>query len=336
MKALALLLAAALALSATEEAGAPVETVTVRALPVTKPVRADGVTAFKHEARLSFKTGGVIAAVTADEGDRVEKGALLAELDPTEIDAALSRAKSALEKAERDHRRAAHLYKEKVATQEERDDAATGLEMAQAAYDQARFNRELALLAAPEKGVVLKRMAQPGEIAAPGHPLFLFAPENDPMVLRVRLTDGDALRLRAGDPAEVRLYADREHPLEGKVSMIGDMADPATGLVPCEITLPSSFRAPAGLAAFVRVVPGLERQALVVPIRALVRADGKRGELFVYRPETGTVEKRNVEIGQLFDDGAAIVRGLAQGERVVTSGAPYLKEGERVRPVSGE
>ena len=57
--------------------------------PVARPVRGTGVVRLKSEADLSFKVGGVIAALYVEEGAQVRRGQVLASLDPTEVDAAL-------------------------------------------------------------------------------------------------------------------------------------------------------------------------------------------------------------------------------------------------------
>jgi len=67
--------------------------------PVARPVRGTGVLRLKSEVDLSFKVGGVVAAVLVEEGATVKKGQLLARLDPTEVDAALRQAKDGQAKA---------------------------------------------------------------------------------------------------------------------------------------------------------------------------------------------------------------------------------------------
>src|SRR5690348_2046992 len=96
--------------------GARAETlVAVRVEPVafelvTRPVTATGALGPKEEVPLSFKVGGVIAQMRVDEGQSVGAGDTLALLDLSEIDAAVVRARSAAEKAERDLTRAQRLY----------------------------------------------------------------------------------------------------------------------------------------------------------------------------------------------------------------------------------
>ena len=153
---LALLLPLALAACSRGRAGvAPVhDAVAVRLAPVTieriaRPVSATGVLGPKEEVPLSFKVGGVIGRILVDEGQSVRAGDTLAALDLSEIDAGVTRARSAAEKAERDLTRAQRLYNDSVATLEQVQNAQTGRDVAAAELETATFNRRYAVIVAP-------------------------------------------------------------------------------------------------------------------------------------------------------------------------------------------
>ncbi|MGH7545659.1 MAG: efflux RND transporter periplasmic adaptor subunit, partial [Gemmatimonadota bacterium] len=145
----------------------------VRAAPVVEaevspPIVATGTLGPKEEIALSFKVGGVIERIAVDAGETVRAGATLAALDLREIGAAVARAQSAAEKAERDLARAGRLYADSVVTLAQLQDAETAAEVARADLEAARFNRRYAVITAPAAGVILRRSAEPGETVAPG------------------------------------------------------------------------------------------------------------------------------------------------------------------------
>src|SRR5438128_12578851 len=151
------------------------DAVVVRVAPVTvdriaPPVTAPGTLGPKEEVTLSFKVGGVVSRIFVDEGRVVRAGDTLAELDLSEIDAAVVRARSAAEKAERDLTRAQRLYGDSVATLEQAQNAETGRDVARAELETATFNRRYAIIVAPAAGVILKRSAEPGELVQAGMP----------------------------------------------------------------------------------------------------------------------------------------------------------------------
>src|SRR4029079_11327613 len=124
----------------------------------------------KSEADLSFKVGGIVAAVLVDEGAIVKRGQVLARLEPTGVHAANRQARAAAVKAERDLERVKRLYATGAVAVAEQENAETGVQLARAGAAAAAFNAKRAALVAPDDGRVDKRMIEPGEVAAPGRP----------------------------------------------------------------------------------------------------------------------------------------------------------------------
>ena len=118
------------------------------------PISAVGTLEPATSSRLSFKVGGPIARLYADEGDRVRSGQLLAELASDEIDAAVRQAEAALEKARRDAERMERLYRDSVVTLAQFQDAQTGFDVAESAHTSATFNQRYARITAPAGGRV--------------------------------------------------------------------------------------------------------------------------------------------------------------------------------------
>src|SRR5262249_52417980 len=113
--------------TASRDESVPVRTVAVTDERMAPPVVASGMLSPKETVTLSFKIGGVVARVLVDEGQAVLAGDTLAALDLREIDAGVTRARSAAEKADRDLARARRLYADSVATLEQTQNAQTGL-----------------------------------------------------------------------------------------------------------------------------------------------------------------------------------------------------------------
>ena len=332
-----LLLSLALAGCARGRASAPPdhETVAVRLAPVSweriaRPVTATGTLGPKEEVPLSFKIGGVIWRILVDEGQVVQAGDTLAALDLSEIDAGVTRARSAADKAQRDLVRARRLYADSVATLEQVQNAQTGYDVAQAELETASFNRRYALIVAPAGGVILRRTAEPGELVQPGTPILTLGSRSRGVVVRAALADRDVVRVRRGDSAVVRFDALPDHPLEGTVTEIAAAADPLTGTYRVEVTVPPSTLA-SGLIGEVEIRPAAVRPVTLVPIEALLEADGAHATVFTVSADGGRAERRTVTIGFLAGDRVAVVSGLEGARAVVTEGGAYLDDGAAVR-----
>jgi RND family efflux transporter MFP subunit len=300
---------------------------------VAAPVVATGTLGPKDEIALSFKVGGVIADIAVDEGAIVRAGQTLARLDTREVDAAVTRARSAAEKAERDLARAKRLYADSVVTLVQFQDAETAAEVARADLDAATFNRRYAVIVAPDAGVILRRKASPGELTTSGTEVLALGSRARGSVLRVGLSDRDVYRIRSGDSATVRFDAIPGATYAGIVTEIGASAQAETGTYAVEVTLRGAGDLAAGLVGRVDIAPSSATRAPVVPIEALLEADGPSATVFVLAADGAHAERRRVSLGPLLGDRVAVVSGLDAGARVVTDGAAYLDDGVRVTVV---
>jgi membrane fusion protein, multidrug efflux system len=300
---------------------------------VARPIVAAGTVAPADEIALGFKIGGVIGRVSVDAGDPVRAGQTLSALDLREIDAGLSKARSAAEKAERDLTRASRLYADSVVTLVQLQDAETGAEMARADLESARVDRRYAVIVAPASGVVLRRLAEPGENIEAGAPVLVIGSGgvDHASVLEVGLADRDAMAVRVGDPAVARFDAFPGREVAGRVSRIGAAADPATGTYQIEIELEDSRSLAAGLVGRVEIRTSRGAAAALIPIEALLEADGDHATVYALTSDGRRAERRRVSVGFLHDGRVAVTDGLDGVTRVVTDGAAYLDDGGAVR-----
>jgi RND family efflux transporter MFP subunit len=319
---------------------APVHQVAVRVArvergPLARPVHAAGRIGYSAETRLAFKVGGVVAGIAVDEGDHVVKGKVLARLDPREIDAHVSEAESARAKAERDLVRARQLNRDDVVTREVLENATTAAEVARAGEAAARFNRRFSEIVAPQDGVVLARLVEPGEVVGPGTPILVVGSAGTGHVVKAGVADRDVVRLAVGDPADIELDALPAAHLEGTVSEIAPAATSQTGLFEVEVRIDGDQPAlAAGMIARTSIAPRATETVTTVPLAALVEADGARGRVFALAADRKHVEPRAVDIAFLVGDRVALRGGLDGVAEVVSDGAAYLDDRSTVKVVA--
>ena len=317
--------------AARADAPIPVRVAPVTLEEVARPVTATGTLGPKEEVPLSFKVGGVISQIRVDEGQAVRAGDTLATLDLSEIDAAVVRARSAAEKAERDLTRAQRLYADSVATLEQAQNAETGRDVARAELETATFNRRYAIIVAPASGVILKRTAEPGELVSVGTPILTLGSHARGVVVRAGLADRDVVRVRVGDRAMVRFDAFPDRTFEGTVTQLAGAADPMTGTYEVEVTVPAASRLASGLVGQLEIRPAASHTVAVVPINALLEADGSHATVFGVSPDGRTAVRRAVTIAFVADDRVAVASGLDGVATVVTDGAAYLDDSATLR-----
>ncbi len=309
----------------------PVITARPQPLPPQDTLVAIGRLEAADEIDLSFKTGGVIAAILVDIGDPVKKGQVLARLDTTEIDADVRRAEESLAKTERDLARVTSLHAQGLVSQEALDNAGTARDLASAAVQAARFNLEQATILAPSPGRVLSRRVQGREVIGPGVPVLTVSGEGKGWLLRASVSDRAAMRVIPGQAAFVRLDALTGEPLAGRVRRVAGQAHPATGMFDIEIGLEST---PASLRSGMIgrggiVVP--RAPLLGIPLTALIEAKSPAAKVVVVRE--GRAVLVPVRIGEIVAQAVEVLEGLTADDDVVIAGAAYVNAGQRVRPL---
>lgn len=300
---------------------------------VRRPVKAAGIVVAKDRRDLSFKVGGLLARVAVREGDSVRKGQLLASLDETELSAGVRQAREGLEKARRDRERARTLSAAGVIPRAAGEDAETAHAVAEAALEAAAFNLRHAVIVAPDDGWVDRRLAEPGEVAAPGRPVLSVSGLARGFVVRVNLPDRDVLGLAPGDPATVILDAAPGRPLPARIAEISRSATRGTGTYPVELRIAAEAGAPRllnGLTAKVEIERSVA-DARTVPIAALQDGDGASGAVFVV--DGDRARRVPVRVAFLQDGQVVLASGLEGVDRVVTDGAARLVDGARLRLV---
>lgn len=316
------------------------ETVRVKVAEVeytdfAQPILASGTLVSDKEARLSFKTGGIIAELLVDEGEAVAQGQLLARLNLTEIDAQLGQARNAFEKAERDFKRVSNLYRDSAATLEQFQNTQTGYQLAEQALQIAGFNQRYSSIYATESGRVLRKLMNEGELVGPGQPVYVInSTRPGDWVIRIGVADRDWARLALRDRAQVWLDAYPGDTLQADVSEIAEVADPLTGTFSVKLRIEAGERRLAsGLVARIRLLPTRKEKLGLVPMEAITTADHDAATLFRLNDDGKTVTARTVQVAHILPDRVAVRTEDESLHTVVTDGASYLHDGETVTVV---
>lgn len=312
------------------------ETVAVKLVDVsnansTEPIKASGLISSLHEARLSFKTGGIIEKIFVKEGQNIAKGQLLATLNLTEINAQVSQAQENVSKIERDLKRVNALYRDSVATLEQVQNLTTALSVAKQSLQIAQYNQGYSKIYAPTNGVVVKKMMNEGELASSGSPVFFVnaAGAND-WVVKVGIADKDWTRLKLGDKADITLDAFPDTKFLANVTTLSQGADQASGLYQAELKISTQGKKMAtGLFAKALIYPSIKYQYASVPVDAIIEGNGDQA--FVYVVENGKAKRVSLLIAYVNNQQAFVREGLAGVSQVVTDGSAYLVEGTKVK-----
>lgn len=308
----------------------------VRHASLSQPFHSNGILVPDEEIKLSFKTGGIVAKLPVEEGSRVKKGDVIASLDMSEIKAVADQAALGYDKALRDFERASNLYRDSVATLEQKQNAATALDLAKSRLTAARFNLAHSEIKAPSDGIILKRLVRVNEIAAPGFPVIYFGSSDKFWKIKASFSDKEIVRINPDDSAVITFDAYPDVRFSARVEQTGEIANPMTGTYEVVLSLDKTeFRLASGFIAGVELYPSSGGTAMMIPVEAVLEADRKKGFVYTLNDDS-SVSKREIRIMSVSGPDV-VIEGLPDTIReVISGGAAYLRNGEKVNVIRQE
>ena len=295
-------------------------------------------------SNVSFLASGKVIQVLPREGDYVRKGQLLASIDPTDYQLALTAATKqadmaqiASERAEDEHRRMKMLYDSKSLAPNDYEKYKSVYESARKQYEQATASEKIsrkhltdAELHSPVNGFISKRSIEPGEMASPGRPVFEIV-NLDTVEISVGVPETDVHSVRDGQKAAITLPALPGESFEGVVRLVNVSADPGTRTFMTRISIPNpKHTLQIGMVAEARIRGDKVVKMLTAPIEAIVRDPQGATMVYVYYPEQKRVYAKRVEIGTPHGRDLEIRSGLTSDEWIVLVGQPQLRDGSVV------
>lgn len=302
------------------------------------------------EADLSFRVPGKIAQRRVDAGARVQRGTVLAVLDPQDAQLNLDAARAAMQAAEADlwlaqeeERRYRDLKERGHVGQSAVDLRINTSKLAQAKLEQARSQLNLAQnqsrytqLTADAPGVVTQILAEPGNVVAAGQPVVRFAGDGEREV-RIDVPEGRVETFGKAAPIFIEMFSQPGKRYAGRVREINPQANATTRTHEARVTvLEPDAAVQLGATATVFLADAGDGKTFRLPATALGALDAQRAAVWtVVASENGTSTVKPVPVQVLqYLDGAVIVAGaLTPKDRLVTAGVHLLVEGMAVQPV---
>jgi RND family efflux transporter MFP subunit len=313
----------------------PVKVMELQKSKAMNTIQASGQLTTDDETTLGFKTGGIVDAVYVKEGDQVKKGQLLAILDLTEINAGVSQARYAYEKAERDFKRVTNLFKDSVATLEQLQNTETGMSVAKEQLQAAMFNRSFSEIHAPANGYVLKKFVNAGQVVRPGDPILLTnGAQSGNWTLKVGVSDKQWTAIALNSKALVTFDAFLNRKFEAYVSRKSETSDVQTGSFTIELNVKAEgAKLARGMFGAAEIIGGEAASSWSIPYEAVLDANGNEGFVFV-TSDNNTARKQPITIESFDGQSVRISHGLEEAQALIVAGSAYLTDGSSISIVN--
>ena len=355
----------------------------------------------QRETRMSFRVASELQSLEVDTGDYVQKGQVVARLDPRDfrlavqnfegslgearsnlkamqegartedvisLEAELRAARSAVRERQLQYRRHKELYEQGAVARAELDRAETALEEAlgrkrhlemelqkallgardediqamksrieslEAALEEAQSALKDSVLRAPFSGYIAEKHVENHENISAGQPV---ATLQDLTRVEVEFGLPEQLVVQKDDIQEVYCILDAYpgFPLPARLKEVSPDARELSYKATAILTVPENIRTLPSMAAqvHINIVPDEDGDHLVtIPETALFTDSQGKDRVWVYYPGSSRVQSRQVRTGELTSAGVQVLSGLGAGDLVVTAGAHFVQEGQKVRPL---
>ena len=298
-----------------KEVAVPVITEQVTKQPINRTTSISGNIEGSRTVRLGFMVAGKLNFIAADEGQPVRKGQLLASLDPTNYGIAKELSDVQVAQVGDEYTRLQIMH--------------YGLQQAKVQQKLQTKNLSDTKLYAPISGVMLKKMAEVGEITAVGTPLFVVS-DISKVSVNAYIPESELHTIKIGQSARV-LVSSVGQTFTGKVKEVGSVADVTSRAFTVKIELPNpNGLIRPGMIAEITLTSNQPVDRLLLPAEAILHDTDSQSYVYIVDKAQQKAFRRNVSVGQLVNNKIEVTAGLSPQEIVVTGGQQKLTDGSSV------
>ncbi|WP_321330763.1 efflux RND transporter periplasmic adaptor subunit [uncultured Bacteroides sp.] len=315
-----------------DESGAS-GSVKVKAVKVTATTMEDGksyvgTVEASTLSSLSFQVMGNVNKVLISEGEKIQKGQLLATLDPVTLQSTYDAALSTLKQAQDAYNRMKTLHESGSLPEIKWVEVESKLQQAQSMEQIARKDKKDAGLYAPFSGVIAAKNLEPGMNVMPGIEVMQLA-EINRVNIKIAVPENEVSEIEKKQTAQITVAALGNKSFEGTVAEKGIIANPLSHTYEVKIELANARgELMPGMVCNVVLADKANKPVIILPNNAIqLKADGER---FVWLAKNGVATLKTIQIGSLTKMGIVITEGLTEGDMVITEGSQKVSEGTKI------
>lgn len=286
---------------------------------------------------VSFTGSGTVLRVAVEEGQHVQKGQFVAEMDATQARNMLANCEAQMRQANDALERMKQLHDQNALPEVKWVETQSQVAQAKAQLDMARKSLADCRIYAPVSGVIGQKMMSSGETALPSQPVCTILNINNVKV-KVAVPEKEIGRFSASTPTEIRVEALGETFMGGAIEK-GVQADPVSRTYEVRINVENlGEKLLAGMVCEVKTggsdtvaAHETENTTVMVPITAVQRSAD--GSMFVWKTEGGKAHRAKVTLGEASGNRIEVTSGVKKGEKVIVKGYQKVSEGSEVEEI---
>jgi len=313
-----------------EIAAIPVEVVSVTRGDIQQTYRTITTLEAEQDAQVVARSTGILEDILVEEGDVVEKGQLLAQLDVEQLTLEVAQKEATLKKLKKELNRQQSLYNRKLTSSDALDRATFEFQSQQAQYKLSKLKLNYAGIKAPIDGIVTERLVKTGNLIRDNDLLFKIVDLNSLKAV-LHLPEKELANIKKGQSILLSVDALENEIIVGKIERVRPSIDTDTGTfkVVAALNNENSFLK-SGMFGKVEVVFDEHQDSLILEQEAVITQDN-RSHVFVVDGEKAI--QTPVKIGFRYNGMVEVVDGLSESDQVITTGQQILKHESKIEVV---
>lgn len=309
-----------------------VKTETVTNCVFNHYVEVQGVVDGDQNVAVSPQTPGIVTAVYVAEGSNVKRGQVLAELDAVVLKQSLDELKTQASLVSNLYDKQKALWEKNIGSEVQFLQAKTNKEALENKIKTLQGQINMARVISPISGTVESMPLKVGQMASPGTPTSAIRVINMSSVkIKADVSENYASKINNGDKVIVK-FPDLGKEIESKLSFTSRFIDPTNRTFQVECKLQTGdLQLRANMIAYVKIKDYTNEKAVCVPVNYVQsNKDGKFVFVAVQKDNQWIANRRMVKVGSDYNGVAEILEGLAEGDKIISSGYQSVNEGAQI------
>ncbi|MCX6238194.1 MAG: efflux RND transporter periplasmic adaptor subunit [Bacteroidia bacterium] len=295
-------------------------------------VEVQGVVDGDQNVAVSPQTSGIVTAVYVTEGSNVKKGQVLAELDAVVLKQSLDELKTQASLVSNLFDKQKALWEKNIGSEVQFLQAKTNKEAIENRIKTLQGQIDMARVISPISGTVESVPLKVGQMASPGLPTSAIRVINmSSAKIKADISENFASKIQNGNKVIVR-FPDLGKEIDSKLSFASRFIDPTNRTFQVECRIQSGeVQLRANMIAYVKIKDYTNEKAFCIPVNFIqTNKDGKFIFIAVQKDNKWVASRRMVKPGMDYNGVAEILEGLAEGDKVITSGYQSVNEGAQI------
>lgn len=310
----------------------PVVLQTVEPITFKHFFEASGSVEAVNEAFISPEVNGQIMEIYVEEGDRVQKGQLLARLNTEVTEKSVAELKTSLSLATEVFERQERLWNQQIGSELQYLEARNNKKNLENRLETLQAQLDMSAITAPINGIVEKVNQKKGELSVPGMQLIQLVDLSE-LYVRADISESFLPSIKSGDTVNLRIPAYPDYEKTMKINRVGNVINKNNRTFEIELRFDNSAEMlKPNMIAIIRVNDFTAENSLVVPSK-VIKEDLNGRYIYVASPENNELvaRKRYIEIGRTFDSNTRITKGLKAGDQIITEGFSRVTDGSLLK-----